>query len=180
VVKKLKQENLDDNLFRKEMADVVPLKTLTTTDSKSPPVPPHRYKAQITPENPDQYSPLIDDGQAHIDADDGSSHRKNGVQRRVMQQLKRGRFPAIDQLDLHSMNTDEGHRAMLVFITYCMVKSLACIRVILGKGFRSENGPRLKHMVRQVLREHPGVLAFTSCRPSDGGSGAVDVLLKSI
>ena len=39
---------------------------------------------------------------------------------------------------------------------------------------------RLKIMTRQVLRDHPQVLAFTACKPADGGAGAVDVLLRSI
>jgi len=39
---------------------------------------------------------------------------------------------------------------------------------------------RLKIMTRQVLRDHPQVLAFTDCKPADGGAGAVDVLLRSL
>ncbi len=30
-----------------------------------------------------------------------------------------------------------------------------------------------------IVREDPGVLAFTICKPAGGGSGAVDVLLRS-
>ena len=32
-------------------------------------------------------------------------------------------------------------------------------------------------MTNRVLRKHPRVIAFASCRPVDGGTGATDVLL---
>jgi len=77
------------------------------------------------------------------------------------------------------MTTETGHRALLEFIEDAQKAKLECVRIIHGKGLRSEHGPRLKLMARQFLRDHPQVLAFTSCKPADGGSGAVDVLLKS-
>lgn len=122
--------------------------------------------------------PAVDE-RTHIDADDGSTHRKNGVQKRIIQKLKRGQFAVGDQLDLHSMTTEAGHTALLKFISDAQKSTLECIRVIHGKGLRSKRGPRLKLMTRQVLRDHPMVLAFTECKPADGGSGAVDILLKS-
>jgi len=96
-----------------------------------------------------------------------------------MQRLKRGQFPLGDQLDLHHMTTETGHIALLEFIAGAQNAKLQCVRIIHGKGLRSVNGPRLKLMAWQVLRDHPQVLAFSTCKPSDGGSGAVDVLLKS-
>ena len=83
------------------------------------------------------------------------------------------------ELDLHSMTTETAHSALLEFIAYAQSGSLESVRIIHGKGLRSEHGPRLKLMTQQVLREHPGVLAYTTCKPTDGGSGAVEVLLKS-
>lgn len=162
------------------MQDVVPLKTPLTTDSR-----PARAKSRdrrrdtATSDFTQAFLPSTDD-QTHIDTDDGSSHRKNGVQKRMMQKLKRGRFPVSEQLDLHHMNTEKGHTALLDFISHAQHRKFECIRIIHGKGLRSNNGPRLKIMTRQVLRDHPQVLAFTACKPADGGAGAVDVLLRSI
>lgn len=76
------------------------------------------------------------------------------------------------------MNTETGHTALLKFISDAQNSALESIRIIHGKGLRSESGPRLKLMARQLLRDHPQVLAFTACKPAHGGSGAVDVLLK--
>lgn len=95
-----------------------------------------------------------------------------------MQRLKRGRFPVSRQLDLHHMTTEVAHRALLEFVAEMHGGKPECVRIIHGKGLRSENGPRLKLMTRQVLREHDQVLAFTACKQADGGSGAVDVLLR--
>ena len=60
------------------------------------------------------------------------------------------------ELDLHNMTTETAHTVLLEFIADAQSESLESIRVIHGKGLRSENGPRLKMMTRQVLREHPG------------------------
>jgi DNA-nicking Smr family endonuclease len=178
VVKKLNHPLLDEHLFRQEMDGVEPLKTSPRTDSKVPRARARKPAAEFVPTTFDQaLSPPAND-RAHIDTDDGSSHRKNGVQKRIMQKLKRGHFPVGRQLDLHHMNTKTGHTALLKFISDAQNSALECIRIIHGKGLRSESGPRLKLMARQLLREHPQVLAFTACKPADGGSGAVDVLLK--
>ncbi len=83
------------------------------------------------------------------------------------------------QLDMHNMTTQTGRAVLLEFIGDALARSLESVRIIHGKGLRSENGPRLKLMTRELLRDHPQVLAYTSCKPADGGDGAVDVLLKS-
>lgn len=79
---------------------------------------------------------------------------------------------------MHHMITETARTALHEFIADAQKHTLECVRIIHGKGLRSKNGPRLKLMAHQVLREHPQVLAFTTCKPGAGGSGAVDVLLK--
>jgi DNA-nicking Smr family endonuclease len=159
----------DGHLFQQAMDDVKPLKSPARTDSKAPRVPPKigRHKNGLPASIPG------------IDSEDGVSYRQHGIQKRIMQKLKRGRFKLGDQLDLHHMNTKTGAAALLEFIAQSQAGSMECIRIIHGKGLRSEQGPKLKTMTRQLLREHPQVLAFTACKPADGGDGATDVLLKS-
>lgn len=96
-----------------------------------------------------------------------------------MQKLKRGHYKVGAVLDLHNMTMETGRTALLEFISEAKSGLLESVRVIHGKGLHSENGPRLKLMTRQLLRDHPQVLAYTSCKPADGGDGAVVVLLKS-
>jgi DNA-nicking Smr family endonuclease len=179
MVKKIKHPLSDDPLFRQEMAGVVPLRAKPTTDSKPPRKPIRSQEPDAYVESPNVSALATADDPAHINAEDGSSHRKNGIQNRTMQKLKRGRFRIGAELDLHSMTTATARAVLLEFIADAQSSSLEMVRIIHGKGLRSENGPRLKLMTRQVLRDHPLVLAYTSCKPSDGGSGAVDVLLKS-
>ena len=179
VDKKQKKSSPDEQLFRQEMNDVVPLKLRPTTSSKAPRTPARKRRQETITANSVGTFLSVTDDQTHSDADDGSSHRKHGVQKRVMQKLKRGRFPIGEQLDLHHMSTETGHMALLEFIADAQRRKLECVRIIHGKGLRSERGPRLRLMTRQLMRDHPQVLAFTACKPADGGSGAMDVLLKS-
>jgi len=169
----------DEHLFQQAMDGVKPLKSPARTDSKAPRVSARIGRHQATITNPSQDSDLQIEDQPDFEAEDGASSRKNGIQKRIMQKLKRGQFRLGDQLDLHHMNTRTGAAALLEFIAHSRAGSLECIRIIHGKGLRSEQGPRLKLMTRQLLRDHPQVLAFTACKPADGGDGATDVLLKS-
>ena len=179
MVKKQKHQLLDDHLFRQEMAGVVPLKTAPTTGSRAPRTVNRKHKPEDFSASPDLSNLASADNQGQTDAEDGSSHRKNGIQKRTMQKLKRGRFKVGAELDLHNLTMKKGRSVLLEFIAEAQSRSLESVRVIHGKGLRSENGPRLKLMTRQLLRDHPQVLAYTSCKPADGGDGAVDVLLKS-
>ena len=180
MVKKPKSQAADEHLFRQEMGDVVPLRTPPRSDSKAPRKPHRRPGQQAILANAASVCRSPANDQAHIDAEDGSSHRKNGVQKKLMQKLKRGQFPPGGHLDMHHMSVATAHDALLDFIAESQSRSLGCIRIIHGKGLRSSQGPRLKLMTRQALRDHPQVLAFTTCKPADGGSGAVDVLLKTL
>ena len=170
---------MDQHLFRQEVEDVVPLKSSSTTESRAP-------RKRSSPKRPDSRIPEADDlvmhstvNQFHIDSEDGSSHRKNGVQKRLIQKLKRGQFPVTAQLDLHNMTVKAGQDALSHFIHRSGGHTMQCVRIIHGKGLRSNQGPRLKIMARQLLREHPRVLAFNACKPAQGGEGATDVLLKA-
>jgi DNA-nicking Smr family endonuclease len=179
VIKKTNRPFEDQHLFRQEVGDVVPLKTAATTDSKAPrsPTLPRKPDTPISEFN-HLTSPAVDE-QFHINSEEGSTHRKNGVQKRLMQKLKRGQFKVFAQIDLHNMTTKSAYTALLEFIARSSGETLQCVRIIHGKGLRSEHGPRLKLMTRQLLRDQARVLAFTACKPNDGGDGATDVLLKS-
>ena len=124
MVKKVIHQLLEEQLFRQEMTDVVPLKTAPTTESKAPRPEKRRRKPEIFSEivNP-SYLPSADN-RTHIDAEDGSSHRKNGIQKRTMQKLKRGRFTIGAELDLHNMSTETGHSVLLEFIADAQSRSL--------------------------------------------------------
>ena len=59
------------------------------------------------------------------------------------------------------------------------LEDLAELRIIHGKGLRSRNRmPVLKRKLGHWLMVRDEVLAFCEARPTDGGSGAVVVLLR--
>ena len=56
---------------------------------------------------------------------------------------------------------------------------MRCVRVVHGKGNGSPGRePVLKTRVRRWLVQKQEVLAFVQARPSDGGAGALMVLLN--
>jgi len=169
----------DEQLLQQALEGVVPLKNPATSDSRKPRRE-TRKKSRESDLDLNDFEPLelsAADEQLSIDSDD--AHRKNGVQLRILKRLKRGHYPLEDQFDLHHLNTHTGKSALLDFISWSCQQNLKCIRIIHGKGLRSVDGPKLKLMSREVLRSHPQVMAFTSCKQNEGGEGATDVLLKT-
>jgi len=101
-----------------------------------------------------------------------------GYQIRLLRRLRRGFYSVGDSIDLHHMDVATARQVLLDFIQFALDRGLSCIRIIHGKGLRSRNEPRLKVLTGRILRKHSGVIAFASCRPVDGGTGATDVLLS--
>ena len=104
---------------------------------------------------------------------------KPGIQRKVMRRLRRGQIPVEDELDLHGMRVHEAAAALGSFLSECADRGLHCVRVVHGKGFGSGSGRSvLKENLARWLEPREEVVAFSSARPADGGTGAVYVLLK--
>jgi DNA-nicking Smr family endonuclease len=107
------------------------------------------------------------------------SFHRAGVRVQVMRRLRRGLYPIEDELDLHGLNQTAARDSLADFIARSRDAGRRCIRIIHGKGYRSgARGPVLKTAVDLWLRRHMDVMAFTSARPIDGGSGALYVLLR--
>jgi DNA-nicking Smr family endonuclease len=112
-------------------------------------------------------------------AADALSFRRPGVRDQTLRQLKRGRYPVEDELDLHGLNQAAARDYLANFIAASRHAGLRCVRIVHGKGYRSgARGPVLKIAVNAWLRRHADVLAFASARVIDGGTGAVYVLLR--
>ena len=107
----------------------------------------------------------------------------SGLDRRIVKKLKKGEFSIQGHLDLHGMNRDEARQEVAQFIEKSFKSGKKCILIVHGRGLGSENHiPVLKEKLRAWLtRGAMGkkVLAYTSARPFDGGTGAVYVLLRS-
>lgn len=123
---------------------------------------------------------LLDHGQLDgLETGEELSYLRPGYQLRVLRRLRRGYFSIADTIDLHHMDVPTARQVLLDFIDRALARGYGCVRVIHGKGLRSRDAPRLKVLTARLLRKHPRIIAYASCRPVDGGTGATDVLLSA-
>ena len=115
-------------------------------------------------------------GDAEEQDDEFAAH---GVNRREIRKLKRGDYAPADRRDLHGMTAIEASASVRRFIDASRHNSHRCVCIVHGRGLHSKgNSPILRTRVREYLKSHPSVLAYTDAPVSDGGSGAVYVLLR--
>lgn len=111
--------------------------------------------------------------------DDGLSFRREGVGLEVVTRLRRGHWAIQGQIDLHGLRRDEAREQLAAFLREAQRRGWRCLRVVHGKGLGSPGRePVLKVRVRRWLGQHAGVIAFTQARASEGGAGALIVLLR--
>ncbi len=170
----------DADLFREAMADARPLDLeprVTHEPPRPAPVPRQRLRDEraVLEELLEPPEPGED-----LDLETGEELRflRDGYPPRLLKRLRRGHYVVRMHLDLHHMTHDTARDSLLAFLAEAQTQDAGCVRVVHGKGLRSKRGPVLKVMVNRLLRRHPAVVAFTSCRPVDGGTGAVVVLLR--
>jgi DNA-nicking Smr family endonuclease len=114
-----------------------------------------------------------------IGGGDALSFQRAGVRTQVVRRLRRGLIPIEDELDLHGLSQAAARHQLAQFLAYSRNAGRRCVRIVHGKGYRSGvRGPVLKTAVDLWLRRHLDVMAFTSARTIDGGTGAVYVLLR--
>lgn len=177
-------EDQDDDLslFRESVDGVRPLQLerhANRDTSRPPPPPPLPAQRQRDEQQ-------VMDELAHGEIDFSSietgeeiSHLKPGLQKRILQRLRRGHWRVQAELDLHDMNMAAANASIRALLDDALRESLSCIKIIHGKGLRSgPAGPQLKRLTASVLARHSRVLAFASAPPHDGGTGAVHVLLS--
>lgn len=165
----------DAQAFRAAVRDVIP---------RARTVPPpglHRKPRRRRPALADP-APLADLPltTTPVEAGDSLAFRRSGVRDQELRRLKRGQYRIEDELDLHGLNQAAARDLLADFIAAGRANGLRCVRIVHGKGHRSgSRGPVLKSAVNEWLRRLPDVVAFTSARPLDGGTGAVYVLLHA-
>jgi DNA-nicking Smr family endonuclease len=105
-----------------------------------------------------------------------------GFSRKLMVKLKRGELPVQDYVDLHGLTRQEAEASVNDFVHRSYKSGYRCILIVHGRGLRSPDSfPVLKEGLPMWLgRGKTGrlVLAFSTARPYDGGTGAMYVLLR--
>jgi DNA-nicking Smr family endonuclease len=168
----------DLEVFRKAMADVSPLAHQNRA-------PPHmrRPAALALQRERDEQAVLSElllphDDPAELETGEELLYLRPGYQARLLRRLRRGQYSVAATVDLHHMDKVTARQVLLDFLEHSLGRGHGCVRIIHGKGLRSRSEPILKILTRRLLTRHPSVIAFASCRPVDGGTGAVNVLLK--
>jgi DNA-nicking Smr family endonuclease len=171
----------DEALLRQALKDVAPIPdpgkaTLRPRPPKPVPVQRLRDDEQVLQES------LSDDIPFEVGLETGDEllFLRDGLSNMVLRKLRRGHWVAQDQLDLHGLRSEEARQLLVAFLNEALAKGLRCVRIVHGKGLRSENRePVLKRKAGNWLAQRDEVLAFVQARPEDGGGGAVVVLLKA-
>lgn len=104
---------------------------------------------------------------------------REGYPPRLIKRLRRGDFSIQDQLDLHGLFSSEAKQETHYFINQCAKDRISAVRIIHGKGLNSrDKKPIIKNLLIGWLKKNQHVVAVCSAPATDGGTGAIYVLLK--
>ncbi len=167
----------EEQLFREEMADAIPLE-----QNKAEP-----FRRRRPPHPLPQPAHLLHSGDETVELSESEVHTgehlefsRPGVQQRLLRNLRRGHIEPTLDLDLHGLTVSYARETFDEFLLECRRRHVRCARIIHGKGYRSENRqPVLKQKINYWLQLREEVLAFCSATRRDGGTGAVYVLLRN-
>lgn len=167
-------------LFLAAVADVTPL--FADRVHHEPPRPPAIPKQRVADEpaalDESLKSPALLD--LHLEGGDEAAWASRGVAAHVLRDLRRGRWVLQAHLDLHGLTRDEAREQIVAFLRECQATGRRCIRIVHGKGLGSPGRqPVLKRLVLGWLSQRREVIAFCQAPPTEGGAGAVVVLIRS-
>jgi DNA-nicking Smr family endonuclease len=174
-----------DQLFRQAMQDVIPLdgrkKTVTPSAAQRP--------CQPACEDPDaealqRLKRLVETGEGFVlkhtaEYVEGSA---GWMPPELFRRLHRGCFSIQGHVDLHGLNMAAAKDALDAFLKQSIATGKRTVLVVHGRGRSSPGPPVIKRCLYLWLvsgRWKRWVIAFTSARSCDGGTGATYVLLRS-
>ena len=171
------EKKQDSDLFLEAIGKVTPIKS--DKHSVAPAQKPNPYPSKKSPQIVDKLTLAQTKPVNALHAEDTFSYTASGLQKNVLKKMRRGHYGLDAELDLHGLTSAEARRELVKFLHYCEQDGCRCVRIIHGKGYRSENNlPVLKNDLNIWLRQHQEVQAFCSTAQKDGGAGAVFVLLR--
>ncbi|WP_409526259.1 Smr/MutS family protein [Nitrincola sp. MINF-07-Sa-05] len=179
--------NNEDIDFAKAVGDVKPIQhdraDLTRHRSRKElnRDPSLNYRREAAAVEPERFIDGLSSEAAEIvESEDDLLFAVPGVQLRQLKRLRKGHIPWEQGLDLHGYSVEEARDQISRFIRSARRDNARCVLIVHGKAYSQPGQPaRLKSSVNDWLRQLPGVLAFSSAQPKDGGTGAVYVLLAS-
>jgi DNA-nicking Smr family endonuclease len=176
----LAQQQKTEDLFLAAVKNARPLNTNRIHHEPSKPKPiPQQFirdeKQALRDSLSDGYIPAHE-----LESGEELLYLREGQSPSVISKLRRGHWVVQANLDLHGLISDEARTQVAEFLAGCKKRGIRCVRIVHGKGLGSRNRePILKHKVRNWLIQKDEVIAYAQARATDGGSGAVIVLLKA-
>ena len=168
----------DIKLFRDAVADVKPLKFQVKVSDRPKPQPYPSQRIADEKKVVEELAGKLSDEWQELSGDE-LNYRRDGVSQQIMRRLRNGRYVIEAELDLHGLRRDQAKQELVWFIRECQLKKLRCVRFIHGKGQRSPNKqPVLKTKTAGWLKQMDEILAYCTAPVTDGGTGALYVLLK--
>lgn len=170
----------DEEIFLEAMADVREKQEFREIPYKRP------IKISITPFKPEdnikvlkeiissRYKIRLSDTGEYID------WVRPGARKDLAIRLHRGEFSVQDYIDLHGLSLVEAEDALRKFLKKAITSQYSCVKIIHGRGLKSQKGPVLKEAIKKWLQGpfKKWVMAYATAKYCDGGLGATYILLK--
>ncbi|WP_440053571.1 endonuclease SmrB [Pseudoalteromonas sp. T1lg65] len=162
---------LDDfALFKQTLKGVKPLKQDQVQLKRAKKQPSVALKQQTRQQQSEFY--FSDEYVPDIDTSGTVNYVREGADRYLAKQLRRGDYAPELILDLHGLNKETVKQELAALIHACKKQHIACACIVHGIGERV-----LKHKVPQYLVQHPDVLAIHQAPLEYGGQGALLILI---
>lgn len=179
----LDKQPSENELFLKEMADVTPIPREDRIEYRSNSGPPAGPDHDSEDETLLKLDNLVKFGTGFVVADTPEYIEGRGynVHPEITKRLHRGDFSIQAHIDLHGLGVEDARNAFELFLTDSITTGKKAVLIVHGRGLSSPDKPVLKTRVIQWLTCGPWrkwVIAFSSARSCDGGTGATYVLLR--
>jgi DNA-nicking Smr family endonuclease len=184
---KLSNKNSDPiserRLFLEAMADVKPISREKRIENNPKLILRKESDTTSEAETLQRLKELVNQGKGFVVADtaeymEGTGYKINPC---ITRRLHRGEFSIQTHIDLHGLNVEDAKDAFEDFLRKAVNTGKRGVLIVHGRGLSSPAKPILKTKVREWLTRGPWrkwVIAFSSARLCDGGTGGTYVLLR--
>ena len=143
---------------------------------------PPKPRAAAAMRQADERAALVESRMADPERDadrigDAVLHRRNEVPPEILRRLRRAEFAIEDEIDLHALSERAAGELLRRFLADARDAGHHCVRIVHGKGLHSAQAPVLKGLVERMLDQRADVMAYATPPASQGGTGALLVLL---